>query len=346
MSFFILSVRAVLVLTLVFNSSVVFAHDKNPPSNNEVKNLLDQFHHEIEHGEHDETKSKVVSVLSQWVDNFNLARISMDTHRWTQMKYYQDSGKSEYIRNFPVLASFYFLSHTLEVFSGPLGVYVASDLGLGSAAKVAIGAVGAIISIPGLDPLCILLFAVSPLKPMQKMFSGIRMVAVKVSGGVVNQFGLKKAAQRIFENKDRLVEIVKNNSENLTYDVSKDSLQRRVTLKSSEGKNYLVLNFKSGAIQNGSVKTWVESLEVLDTELLKQNQKTVDQVLKQFNLSARYALRQAILKPRKTFYTDAVETASHGTNIQFKDYAVVVKPQIRLKTSIQNEKALCQGLFQ
>lgn len=353
MYFFIKAVAHILVFVLlILNAPVGAAHQEHrPDQNDEVKSLLHQFHEEIEHSASDEAKSKLNALLTEWLNNFNLYRISMDTHRWTQMKYYQDAGKSEYIRNFPVLASFYFLSHSIEMLSGPIGVYVASELGMGGTAKMVIGTVGAIISVPGLDPLCILFFAISPLNPMQKMFTGIRVAAVKVAGGVSNQLGLKKAMQNIFESKDRLNEIVKSTEGNinLVYDNSRDTLQKQMIMKTKAGEPYLILNFKVGTPVHGREKTFVESLKVVDSILLEQNRKDVDEMLSKMNASVRYALRQALSKPRQTFYVDELMIENNSTKIQFKDYAVLVKPQIALKSSVHNETVslprACKGLF-
>ncbi len=355
MSFFIKSILSyAVIISISLTAPFVYAQQApqdNQSQDQEVKNLLDQFHHEIEHSADTETKSKLHALLSEWKNNFNLYRIFMDTHRWTQMKYYQDARKSEYIRNFPVLASFYFLSHSLEMLSGPIGVYTATELGLGSTAKVVIGAVGAIISVPGLDPLCILFFAISPRQPVQKMFTGIRLAAVKVSGVVSNKLGLRQAMQKIFENKDRLAEIVKasNGKVNLVYDSNKDSLQKQMLLRSKGGKPYLALNFKAGTPSSGKEKTFVESLQVLDADLLGQNKSEVDRILSQFNLSARAALRQALHKPRQTFYVESLETENESTKIQFKDYAVLVKPRTQLRSLNQSETAIspltCKSLF-
>ncbi len=355
MSFFI---KFSVIIIFLVQSIQVRGHDgdgyQKPPQ--DVKSLLDQFHHDIEHGEDSENKTKLNSVMSQWLANFNLARISMDVHRSVQMKYYQDDGKNEYIKNFPVLASFYFLSHTIEVLSGPMGIYLASELGMGSAVKMMIGTVGAIITVPGLDPLCILLFAVSPLRPVQRMMTGIRLVAVKVSGGVSNQLHLKQAMAKIFESKDRLSEVVnrsKDTSINLVYDVKRDLMLRQMIVKSPEGKAYLALTFNQ---KNG--KTWVESLEVLDQAVLNQNKKSLDRILSQLNMSVRHALSKAIKSPRKTFYTRSVSATDNSTNIQFKDYAVLLKPKIKLRSQTRNETeneaendtendpVACKGLFQ
>lgn len=348
MSFFIKSlVQSVIVISFLTASISVQAHNhhnNNDKKPNDMKSLVDQFHHEIEHSEDETESSKVKALFSQWLENFNLVRVSLDTHRWTQMKYYQDSGKSEYIRNFPVLASFYFLSHTMEMFSGPVGVYAASQAGMSHGAQAIIGTIGAIISIPGLDPLCMLLFVVSPLKPVQRVFSGIRIVAVKVSNVASDKFHLQEAASKILDNKDRINEIINNSfdaSVSTVYDVQRDLTLKQMTIVSSEGKPYLNLNFQS---ENN--KTWVDSVEVLDAKILSQNQKSLDRIIAKFNVSVRYALKKAIQKPRKTFYTESVAVEGSSTKIQFKDYALLLKPKIHLKDPFQNEMWACKTLFQ
>lgn len=308
MSFFI---RSLLIISLMIHPTISYSQ------NNEAKNFINEFHNDIEHGEE--------SLLQEWFSNFNLMRIALDTHRSVQMKYYQDNGKSEYIRNFPVLASLYMLSHTVEMVSGPVGVYAASELGMGSAAQMIIGSVGAIITVPGLDPLCILLFAVSPLKPMQKMMTGIRVVAVKVSGGISSRLQLQKYMQKFFQSHDRLGQIAKNSE---------------LVLNSGEIP-YLKLTFKKDASKN-----WVESLEVLDPKLLRENQSAVGKILKQFNFSVRYALQSALKKSKKTFYMESIETVNDQTKIQFKDYALLIKPALRFKRESQTETLICKSLFQ
>lgn len=330
--FFKLIIIALFFIQISGLPSIVQADDSSKSETNstkEIKAFLDQFHHEIEDSNDLETNSKLKKILAQWLDNFNLARISMDTYRWTQMKYYQDNGKSEYIKNFPVLASFYFLSHTIEVMSGPLGVYIANDLGLGSSAKVMIGSVGAIISIPGLDPLCILLFAISPTRPMQKIMSGIRLVAVKVSGTVSNQLHLKEAASKIFESKDRLAEIVNSSKDVvLDYNLDNDKLSRELVVRSAEKKPYLALGFKN---QNG--REFVDYLRVLDSEILLQNRRELETLMKGLNRTARSALLRAIDKPKTNFYTNSVLVEGIETKVEFKDFAVLIKPKVQFRKS-------------
>lgn len=341
--------KLLLVFVFILQSSHLRAADGTPAEKTQdVKSVLNQFHNDIEHSEIDnESKTKLYNLLSQWIANFNFSKITLDAHRSVQMRYYQDNGKSEYIRNLPVLASLHLVSHFIEASSGPVGVYVASQLGFGSSVQIAIGTMGAIITVPGLDPLCIILLAVSPFKPVQKTMTAIRLVAVKVAGGVSNMLHLQEAMNKLLENKDRLSEIIKtspNADLSLVYDSKKDVLLKQLSVKSSEGKPYLTLTF-----QEKAGKTWVTALEVLDAQTLNQNKKSLDQILKQFNVSVRYALQRAIKTPRKTFYMDSVETTESSTNIQFKDYGVLVKPKIGLKTQNQIETAheiiRCQGLF-
>lgn len=342
--------KFIFVLIFVAQSVTLHAADGSENSNQDVKAVLNQFHNDIEHSELDnESKSKIYSLLNQWVGNFNFTKIALDVHRSAQMRYLQDDGKTEYIKNIPVLASLHLASHFVETVSGPVGVYIASQLGFGSSVQVAIGTVGAIITVPGLDPLCIVLLAISPLKPVQKTMTAIRLVAVKVSGGVSNALQLKQAMGKILEKKDRLSEIINAHpTANLgfVYDAKTDALMKRLVVKSQEGKSYLTLNFNSAKSHNDVVRTWVQSLEVLDVETLNQNKNDLDRLLQRFNISVRYALKQAIYRPRKTFYTADISTTETATNIQFKDYGVVLKPQLGLRTQYQVETSVCKGLFQ
>jgi hypothetical protein len=342
--------KLVLLFVFIFQSAHLSAGEVTPTEKDpqDVKAVLNQFHNDIEHSEIDgESKTKLYSLLSQWIANFNFSKITLDAHRSVQMRYYQDGGQSEYIRNLPVLASLHLVSHFIEASSGPVGVYLASQLGFGSSVQIAIGTIGAIITVPGLDPLCIILLAVSPFKPVQKTMTAIRLVAVKVYGGVSNMLHLQEAMNKLLENKDRLSEIIKtspNTDLSLVYDSKSYVLLKQLSIKSPEGKPYLNLTF-----QEKAGKTWVTALEVLDTQTLNQNKKALDRIMKQFNVSVRYALQRAIKVPRKTFYIDSVETTEISTNIQFKDYGVVVKPKVALRKQTQIETApeivRCQGLF-
>jgi hypothetical protein len=195
-----------------------------------------------------------------------------------------------------------------------------------------------------------LLFAVSPLRPMQRMMTGIRVVAVRVSNGVSTRFHLQELAQKILEKKDRINEIVNSSNEanvTLVYDESRDLMLRQMVVRSQENhKPYMELTF-----QTENNKTWVDSIKILDVEEFKKNKKSFDKILVQFNLSARYALKKiiqekAIQHPKKTFYVEKVSVEEGQTNIQFKDYGVLLKPKLGLKSQIETMPLTCGSLFQ
>lgn len=181
---------------------------------------------------------------------------------------------------------------------------------------------------------------------MQKIMSGIRVVAVKVSGTVSNKLHLQEAAQRIFESKDRLAEVVKaSKGTTLNYDINNDQITREILVRSPNQKPYLSLGFKT---QNG--KEFVKYLKVLDLQTLNENKKELDVIMSKFNRTARSALKRAIQKPKVNFYTDSVDLEVNQTKIEFKDYAVMVRKRIELRKQSQFETnrvaKSCSHLFQ
>lgn len=118
-----------------------------PLSQDEVQKVI-HGSHEVLEGDHS------ASFLKRWVGAFDLKNKFIDSYRWGSAK-----SKDPRFKDLVIDSLFLFgLSHLLEVASGPIMLGVGSSQDWPEWVMYGIGVGGATISVPGLDPLCILIF--------------------------------------------------------------------------------------------------------------------------------------------------------------------------------------------
>ncbi len=208
--------RSILFLLLLFPAQGALAHDRHGFKADPLAEQLIEDLHEIshEHGQHPEVKNFV----RRWVNNFNLVRNGRDLARWTQHKIQVQPALGEHVRN---LALLFGASHAVESLSGPVGALIGHELGLSNAVNGAILAVGGVISIPGLDPICIILGAAYKLSPQFRVQTmKIRMLVQKASHVAARGLGLSKLASLFGHwrpGKDRLLALLEDGEMSLRF---------------------------------------------------------------------------------------------------------------------------------
>lgn len=95
------------------------------------------------------TKNKVAAFIQEYASKINIPKVALGMLRW----YYVQEAKYPSIA--ADLSVMLLASHSTEMLSGPIGVALSSAGGAPTWVNWLIGVTGGIISIPGLDPLCI-----------------------------------------------------------------------------------------------------------------------------------------------------------------------------------------------
>ena len=120
------------------------------PLTQEEVNYLVESSHEIIEGDH------FGNFFKRWAQAFNLKSKFIDGYRWASAKSVDPRFKDT-VTDSLLLFGF---SHLLEMLTGPAMLLVGANNEWPHWLMAAVGAAGTAISIPGLDPMCILIFAV------------------------------------------------------------------------------------------------------------------------------------------------------------------------------------------
>lgn len=134
-----------------------------------IRQLIDIFHHAID-GEHDhdatwKDKLRALTQLNtwkQWLVGLNPVRIASNSYR----AYHMQKNKAALAEHAMNLALVFPLSHGLEMAAAPVFGLAASAMDLPTSVVATGSSALSIIAIPGLDPLCFLIMAAYPLKPV------------------------------------------------------------------------------------------------------------------------------------------------------------------------------------
>jgi hypothetical protein len=108
--------------------------------------------------------------LISWAKAFNLKRGVSQVCRLYHIRA-QDSRVVVHVSNLAFALPF---SQAIEMLSGPVLSTLSTAVGLPPYITGAISVTGAIISLPGIDPICILIFASYPYRPVQNSLTWIR----------------------------------------------------------------------------------------------------------------------------------------------------------------------------
>lgn len=178
------------------NDPIVIEIVKSPDLAEEHENRLAAEMIEKTHGviEGDEGGS----FLRNWRENFRFQQKAIDGFRWVSM--HRGTPHETLVTDGVFLFG---LTHVTEMLSGPIAMSVSVSQGWPEWITAIFGGVGTIISVPGLDPLCIITFAIYSKSPrFQKFIGRIRWGIVR---GVTSTLKLSRAdrlLQRVFARHD------------------------------------------------------------------------------------------------------------------------------------------------
>lgn len=167
---------------------------------NEVKELVKEIHRLIDGGGDEEHRTWLQNIARvftregavEWLKAFNLKTLAINSYRVYHIKGENPRFK-EHVSN---LVFAFPLSHAIEMSSGPLIGGLAAWLGMPDTVVGGAGLGGAIISIPGLDPICLMIYSSYPVsRRLQNAISFLRLKTMSVLTFVGTYSGLKKLGQ-------------------------------------------------------------------------------------------------------------------------------------------------------
>lgn len=197
--------RSFLLSFIVTFSFAAWAHEParhcDHQCQSDIHKITEEFHELLEGGEHhhyslQESLKKLATRRGfvEWVRSFNLKKTALNAYRVYQVK-----SANPKIRDHVANLAFVFpLSHAIEMSSGPLLSALSAGAGWPDAVTGAFGVMGAIISVPGLDPVCLLIYATYPAsRSLQNSLTFIRVKTVSMLHFAGTVTGVKKIWQPI-----------------------------------------------------------------------------------------------------------------------------------------------------
>lgn len=306
-----------------------------------ILSLLNIFHQAID-GEHHHVHSvkeffQTFTRKQQWkkyIENFDFKRIGVRAIRAYNIEADQE-GVKNHAKN---LALIYPLSHTIEMMAAPVFMAMGTAGDLPALVIASGGFVLSLIAVPGIDPLCIAVLSLYPLKPVHKSIDFIRR-------GIEGSARFALRAFRVNELKHH-------------YYTQVDQLEHLKLLFEKQGQQNIEF------IKNGSTELikfrqphtnkLLTQIEIKDQHVksLRLNPNTyhehnlIAEFSRSFSWSVRQAIKEAQVYMKKNrlnklaseFYIESLKEGEPVV-INYKNKALPVKP-ITLKKS-----KVCKSLF-
>jgi hypothetical protein len=154
----------------------------SPVEGDTVQALLHEVHEVLNSGEHSHSiRESLKNLLSReglknWLQSFNVGQTVLSACRFYGAKKISHPKATSHLQN---LAFVLPGTHVAEMISGPALSAMSMAMGWPEGVTGALGVTGVVISIPGIDPLCILVFATYPLTAVQNSVTFIREKTVQ-----------------------------------------------------------------------------------------------------------------------------------------------------------------------
>ena len=316
-----------------------------------IARLTHILHHAIE-GEHLHIHSikdflKAFQNKEKWMQLLNFHQ----TTRRTVRAFNMESNKTHLTNHAKNLALLFPLSHFIEVMTAPAFIAIGTAYELPSIVVGFGGSLLSIIAVPGLDPLCILLLAAYPLKPVHKSIDFLRRSAEKGLHGISAFLGLKTLFSKAYTYEDRFHFIAKEfeskNKTNRLFEVKLTALAKGTELSLfSKADGRKILSLKK--IQDPKTNQfYLESIWVSQTA----ESAFIQNILSFLSWNARSAIRellkikdssQKIQSYEREFFVDQINIQENGMEVVYREKAINLKDKFQLK----NMSSFCKDLFQ
>lgn len=263
------------------------------------------------------------SFLANWLGKFNFKQVGLNAYRWASAHSQNPAIRGNVLNLAMILPA----SHFLEMSSGPVGVYYANQMDLGLAVTSAVGTIGALISVPGLDPLCAILLLTYKFKPVQNSWTLVRVGLFKTSVLVAKITGLQLLWETVFASANR-IDALRNHFKGLPQvETSLEFFggERRESFRFWSDTGSLILRLHDSAGQ----KPYLESVEVTGNFQMNKS-------LQPFGYNIRAALEQVLAienieNLEKFSHISSVESVGDSKKIKFVPSSLPLHPKISLR---------------
>lgn len=296
------------------------------------RELIERSHEIIEGIETD-------NFFQNWKEGFRFGKKIKDGYRWVSL--HQGSQVKDLALDSIMLFG---LSHGVEMSSGPILVGMGLSHGWPEWLVSALGLAGATISVPGLDPLCIIIFATYSKSPsFRKQVRKLRFAVIKGVRTLSDVFGISQLLQRHFYRVPGYISLLhKQNLKSVTLFNHREGLYTFEFTRS--GKRLAEVQFRLKEGESFLHKAYFNLKKITPIE-----DKGLDKFIRQFGWNVGDALKEAKASAlraqdlsKDTFYVE--RTLSEGLREQTHIFtAQSVKISSRLKFSFSRPS--CRRLF-
>lgn len=319
-----------------------------------IAQLTHVLHHAIE-GKHGHSIKEFLQALKnreQWMRMLNFPNIARRTVRAFNL----ESNKTHLKNHVKNLALLFPMSHFIEVMTAPAFMAVGT---VHEFPAVVIGSGGSLLSliaVPGLDPLCYLLFLTYPLKPVHKSIDFIRNITERSVRGIVTTIRLDTLLSRFHTQEDRFRFIKQELEANhklgrlFNIELRTSTEEERLSLfDRTTGDKILSLKSSWDSKEN---RFYVQSISLSRSTSLK----ALKGFLHLLPWNARSAVREVLnllTDPdklesyKREFFVDRVKTSkANEIEVSFKDRAIYLSNKTRIRRiSKSNQQSPCKNSF-
>ena len=320
-----------------------------------ISQLTHILHHAIDGGQvHSHSIKDFLKAFrnkEQWMELLNFYKTAGRAVRAFRMESNKSPRLNNHVKNLSLLFP---LSHLIEISAAPAFIALGTVHEFPSIVIASGGSVLSIIAIPGLDPLCLLLLAAYPLKPVYRSVDFIRNRIEKGVRGIVFFTGLDVLFSKTYKTEDRFAFIQQElNKKNQRY----GGLEIELTPLSHGSRLSVLSRTHNNAIMSLD-RIWNPQKNRFYIKSVWLSQEAAPLLrrsfLRLFSWNTRSAIREAIklVQNRKNipayegeFFVDQIVADENGIKIVYKDYAVGLKDKTRLNF-FANPARRCKEVFQ
>lgn len=294
----------------------------------DILSLLNIFHQAID-GEHHHTHSfkeffQTFTKKESWktyIQNFDFKRIGVRAVR----AYNIESDKQGIKNHAKNLALIYPISHAIEMMAAPVFVSMGSAGDLPAMVIAGGGFVLSLIAVPGIDPLCIAVLSLYPLKPIHKTIDFFRRGVESTTRFALRAFRVNELKSRYFTKVDQLEHVKLLFEKQGKQNVEFVQIGNKQTIQFKEPRTQEVLT--KIEIQNNYVKSIaLNSYAHREQNLIAEFSKSFSWSLKQAIKEAQvYTKKQKLKKLESEFYIEQIKVTNNQVLINYKPKAIPIK---------------------
>lgn len=276
--------------------------------------------------------------LKDWIEAVRFDKKLIDGYRWASTG--SDTVVGEVVLDSVLLFG---LSHSLETASGPIAVGIGISNHWPDWLIWALGIGGGVISVPGLDPLCYLVFGMYAAQPhFRKGINLTRMGIVKVAKGIGGVLGVSKILKDHFvrpDYKDWMLGKLDHLDEFRQY--SDGRIEADYSYPTIDDPQIKI------QVEVGGRRPYIKRI-LVDKDITYAHREQARKWLSSFGLNANNFISKVVLKPLSQGkeinkpYIESITSDGKWKTYEMLDSALSMGPLYKYETPFERQ---CRSLF-